>query len=845
MDLNAADRWGRIQSLFERAVSLPGDERAAWLLEACPDDPGIRREVAELVAADEAAGGAEFISAPIAEAVRSLTQADEASRVGERVGPYRLVSEIGHGGMGTVYLAERADAEYQARVAIKFVRGALAAPELARRLRLERQVLAGLQHPNIARLQDGGTTADGTPYLVMEYVEGEPIDAWCERRQLSLRQRIALFLRICAAVQHAHESLVVHRDLKPSNILVRPDGTPVLVDFGIAKLLEPGGDGPPEATATLQLMTPSYASPEQVRGQPVTVATDVYSLGVVLYRLLTGRLPFELSGATPAEIERRVTGEAPAVPSQVVGDRAMAHHLAGDIDTIVLKALRKEPERRYRTVAELVEDLDRYLEGRPVLARRDTFGYVAGKFVHRHRAGVTVAAAVVVLMGLLVTFYTVRLARERDVALAQATRADRVVEFLKGVFLEASPDQSQGKVLTAQQLLQRGVSRISTDLADQPETQADLMNVFGDVYRGLGMYPEAGAQLRRALELRRAVNAPADSTLAGILGNLSTVSRVSGDYAAADSFGRQAVELTGWLKGRETRDYATALNYLAEAKRVEGQYAPAESLYREVLAIRKRILQPNDREIADAYNNLALLLLARAKYPASEAMHREALAIWRQLGDSVRFEVPLSESNLAITLTAEGKYAEAEQLFQSALAERRRILGADEPRTLNTQWNYGWLLYEEGRYAQAEQVLEDDLRLMRGKLPPDHPYAAYAMRWLALALSAQGKSDSAQGTAYRSVSAFENRMGAEHPSTLGAIRSLGLVLAAAGRRAKAESLLVPIYEEQVKIFGPDHPAPQKTARALANLYHAWNKPEQAAHYEAVALPAGSRESTPW
>jgi serine/threonine-protein kinase len=838
----SSEHWRRVDALFAVAVELDEAARDAYLREQCRDDAGLRREVETLVRADRRASDDGFIANPVAAAVRDLTAGD-LSRVGERVGPYRLVAELGHGGMGTVYLAERADAEYHAQVAIKFVRGALAVPELARRLRMERQVLADLQHPGIARLLDGGTAADGTPYLVMEHVEGQPIDAWCDGRRLGLRERLTLFLKVCDVVQYAHRSLVVHRDLKPSNILVQADGTPTLVDFGIAKLVDPDGSDGGDATATVRLMTPSYASPEQLLGRRVTVATDVYSLGVVLYRILTGSLPFDLAKATPAEIERRVTGEEPLRPSQVVRDRVSARQLAGDLDTIVSKALRKESERRYGTVAEFAEDVERYLDGRPVLARRDTFGYSAGKFVRRHRAGVAVAAGVLLVVSGLTGVYTARLARERDVARAEAARADRVVEFLKNVFLEASPDESEGRSLTAAQLLERGVSRVRTDLSDEPVVQADLMTVMGDVYRGLGLYEEAEAQLLQALAIRRETGAPQDSGLAELLSTLSVVTRVAGDFVAADSFAQRAVELRRRLSGTDNEPYADVLNNLAEAKRSVGDWAAAESLYREGLAIRRRIFPPVHRDIAESLNNLALLLLSEGRYGDAEAMAREALAMRIALGAPVRFEVSNGQSNLAIILTLEGKYAEAESLFVAALADRRRLFGPDEPRTLNTQQWYGRLLYEQGRYDQAERMLQDALRRMRGRVPPDHPFARNALEWLALTLSARGLHDSAVATAERAVAAFGRQVGPAHPETLEAMRIMGAVKAAAGQTTAAESLLVAAYDGQLARLGPDHPATRDTRRALAALYVAMGEPRRADRYR-VTPPADTGSRSP-
>jgi serine/threonine-protein kinase len=807
------DRWQTIQGLFQQTADLDTTAQAAFLAEACGTDDELRVDVETLLRAQRRAGAGGFITAAIGRAARDLADAATGTRSGERVGPYRLVRELGHGGMGTVYLAERADEQYHASVAIKFVRAGAAAPELERRFRAERQILAALTHPNIAWLLDGGTAHDGTPYLVMEYVEGKPLDAWCDERDLGLEGRLALFLHVCAAVQHAHQALVVHRDLKPSNILVTADATVKLVDFGIAKLLA-GADA--ESTGTLRLMTPAYAAPEQARGGRITVATDVYSLGVILFKLLTGRTPFDFSGATPGEVERRICEDEPRAPSaEAAGPHgAWRRALRGDLDTIVLKALRKEPVRRYPSVEQLAEDVRRHTQGLPVAARTDSWQYRAGKFVRRHRGALATAAAVLALVTGVTAFYTVRLAKERDRAQASATRADRVAEFLKTVFLETSPDGSPGgRMLTAPELLDRGAARVTTELANEPETQASLMRVIGQAYRGLGFYAKADSQLTGAIAAWRRSRAPDDKGLADILFTLSVVRRVAGDYLAADTLAGQAVALRRRLYATESTEFANVLNALAEARRYRGDYAAADSLYRESLAIRRRLLPAGHRDIADNLNNLALLLHSRGDYAGAEAMHREALALLRQLSPvGEHYEVSNSMGNLALALTAQGKHAEAETLLIAALAQRRRMFGADEPRTVFTHKTYGAVLHALGRDAEAQAVLEDALRLMRRRLAPDHPTAADALASLALVLSARGAHDSARATAARAHAAFLGRVGPAHRSTLQALRTLGLVTAAAGDRPAAESLLVRAYAGLRAQLGDRHPTTELARR---------------------------------
>jgi serine/threonine-protein kinase len=826
----AGERWQRLQELFDAALRLPPEERAAFLELRSGDDPSLRREVESLLLADDPSSG--FIEGPLAGVAALLPPSGdgsdgepapdgEGSLIGRRIGAYEVTSVLGRGGMGAVYGAVRADDAFRKEVAIKVIRHGADDSELRRRFLSERQILATLDHPNIARLLDGGTTGDGLPYVVMERVRGEPLDRYCDERSLPVNERLRLFLDVSAAVQYAHHNLVVHRDLKPANILVTAEGTPKLLDFGIAKLLDATpGDG---ATATLlHAMTPAYASPEQVRGGPITTASDVYALGVVLYELLTGQPPYRLEHRTGPEIERVICDQSPDKPSATLARGADARsrarglsperlrrRLTGDLDTIVLKALRKEPGRRYASVEQLAEDLRRHLEGRPVIARPDTFRYRAEKFVRRHRAGVAALCAVAALTAV----YTARLARERDGARLQAAKAAQVAEFLQTLFRVSDPDESRGRPVTVRELLDRGAARIQEELAAQPEAQADLMAVIGDVYLQLGLYAEATAQLEAALLTRGRIGKGEDAKAAEVLEALSVVKKVAGDYEAAETLAGQAVALQRRLRGPPAV-LASSLNTLAEARRVRGDYPAAESASREALALRQRALPAEHRDIADNLNNLALLIHARGDYGAAERMHRDSLAMRRRVLGEDHPEVSNSLNNLAVTLAAEGDYDAAERHFREALALRRRILGEDEPRTLNTERNLGALLVEKGDEAAAEPVLREALDRMSGRLDADHPYASDAWMSLALALSARGAHDTAAVMAEDSLARSRRHLGDRHPDTLRTMARLAHVKCAAGDRAEAEQWFRRALEAQRVILPSGHPAAAETLAGL-------------------------------
>src|SRR5262245_28667108 len=450
---SSPERWRRVKDLFGAALDLPPSEREVILEAAAGEDAALAAEVRRLLAAHEKEGT--FLEEIVAGEGRILLErGEDASAAGRRIGPYELLEPIGRGGMGSVYLARRADKEFEERVAIKLVRPGAFSEQALRRFRFERQTLANLSHPGIARLLDGGTTEDGVPYFVMEHVAGLPIDEFCGARDLPLEERLRLFRDVCDAVQHAHRNLVVHRDLKPSNILVTGDGRVKLLDFGIARLLPEAGEQPPGLTRTFErVMTPEYASPEQIRGEPVTTGSDVYALGVLLYRLLTGEHPYRFESERPSDIERVVCEQEPRRPSTAVGrgtppapERGTARlrrRLRGDLDNIALKALQKEPARRYGSADQLSEDVGRYLRGEPVQARRVTLAYRASKFVRRHRVGVAAASLAVVslLAALVVSLLSARAAR------LEAAKADRINAFVNSIFGAASPWRD-GKAVT-------------------------------------------------------------------------------------------------------------------------------------------------------------------------------------------------------------------------------------------------------------------------------------------------------------------------------------------------------------------------------------------------------------
>jgi len=580
-------RWEEIEPLLDRAIELPPEERDAFLDAACAADQDLRSRIEALLRADVEAGT--FLDKPALEQSAPLVAAlYDDPLAGRQIGAYRILRESGRGGMGVVYLAERADGQFQQQVALKLIKRGMDSDAILQRFLHERQILARLQHPNVARLLDGGVTAEGQPYFAMEHVDGKPLTTYCDERRLGIEARLGLFLTACAAVQYAHQNLVVHRDLKPSNMLVTETGELKLVDFGIAKLL--GGEAG-EATVTglgSRAMTPEYASPEQLRGEPVTTAADVYALGVMLYELLVGRRPHELARADPDAMARLAAVE-PVRPSMAVvrpasRDGSMAavpettpesvgrdrgtrperlrRRLAGDLDTICLKALQREPERRYASVQALLDDVQRHLSELPVLARPDTFAYRASRFVGRHRIGATAAAAIAALLIGFSAVTAVQSARIREQANRigrERDKAEEVKEFVQSLFETSNPlVEAKGDAITARDLLERGVERIDEELGGQPDVQAEMLSVIGTAYTELGRYDRAGALLERALDLRRKALGREHVDVARSMHELASTLRQKGDYAGSERLHREALAMQRKLFGEEHLDVASA-----------------------------------------------------------------------------------------------------------------------------------------------------------------------------------------------------------------------------------------------------------------------------------------------
>ena len=827
------DQWIRLSPLLDEALELPAHSRDAFLDRVCAGDPVLRAAAEALVEADSAASG--FLERAAIEYAGTLSDDSKVLDGGplphrDRVGPYRILRELARGGMGAVYLGERADGQFEQRVALKLIRGGAGSQEVHRRFLAERQILARLHHPHIARLLDGGVTSDGEPWFAMEYVAGTAVTHFCRERGLGIPERLALFRAVGEAVGYAHGQLVVHRDLKPSNIFVAEDGTVKLLDFGIAKLLsavpQGGGDASEAEPATrteLRVMTPEYAAPEQVRGEPVSTATDVYALGAVLYELLTGRRAHRFERHTPAEYERVVCETEPEAPSSGVEHERLRRVLRGDLDTIVLKALEKEPARRYASVEAMLEDLRRYQAGLPIRARPASGLYRAGKFVRRHSLGVAVAALVVGLIGAGVT----GVVWQARAAERQAARATAVKDFLAGLFRGAGPAESRGRELTARELLERGTGRLDSALAGQPDLQQELLAELGSIHQALGLYDAADSLFERASMLARATFGADHPEVAARLDNWAMVRKLKGDYPRAESLLTRALAIRSRALGPDHKDVAATMGNLAVVLGDVGQYTRAESLLRAALTIDIAAEGPEALAVATDLNNLGVLLGERGDYGGADSAYRASVAIKRKHlhPDHPSFVDGLS--NLGSNLDAQGLYADAERTKREVLAVTRRLYRGDNPEVAHALHALAATVANLGRLGEAESLLAEAVGIRRGLLGENHPAVMESVNNLALYRFRAGRLPEAEHSFREAYEGFLRAKGPDHEHTLTAMGNLGGTLTEQGKYAEAEPILREAVERSIAQFGADNVRTAVRMRLLGVLLHRTNRPGEA------------------
>lgn len=830
------DRFRTLSSLFDEVVDLEPEAREARIAERCGNDGAMEEELRALLHADDLAGSKTFVGGVVATEAVVLTAGESHGR---QLGPWRIVRPLGEGGMGTVYLAERADGEYEARAAIKLVRGGLTSPALTERFRAERQILAGLSHPGIAQMLDGGSTDDGTPYIVMELIEGQPVTEWCDAHDLDVEGRLRLFLEICEAVAYAHANLVAHRDLKPSNILVGVDARPKLLDFGIAKLMQDLGDASDGVTQGYTVLTPAYSSPEQVAGERAGVSTDIYSLGVLLYRLLTDRLPIETRGLTPIQLISTVTQEVPPVASSVIDDPLTRRRVHGDLDAILSRALRKEPEQRYASVDALADDVRLHLEGRPIRTRSDDWRYRTGKLVRRNRGAVS-GALLMVLLGISFTVNTVlqarAVARERDRAEAERVTAERVSGFLEELFTEADPNTTSAREITVRDILDRGAERVLTGLAGEPESRAALSTVMGRVYMALGEYTAAEPLLDSALAARRRTAATDLGALGDALLERGALAYNRGEYPAAVRYQTEAVEAYQRAYDPPSREVAEAMGWLAVSHQEAQEPEEAERVMRGAVDLHRRLDGDGSSQgLATAIVTLQDVLRANGKVEEALALGREGLPMVRETYGSDHLETAWALNQLASSLRASDRAAEAIPLVEEGLAIRRAAYDGPHVEIAASLGNLANMLAASGRDAEAIAPRRASVAMLEDVFSEGHPYVAGATASLGAVLLQNDSLDAAETVLVDALRISALVFPDGHQAFGAPLTNLGILYRRTGRLAESRARLEEAYVLRTEALPEGHWYIAATGIELGETLDAMGRIEAAEPYLVEAL----------
>ena len=829
-------RAQRLAELVKSAVECEPEARPAFLDDQCRSDPAMRAEIESLLQQQE--GASQFIEIPALHLTAKSFMRESAFRAGQTVGGYEIISLIGSGGMGEVYLAE--DGQLHRKVALKLVRRGMDSEDIIRHFKREEQILASLTHPNIARLYGGAVTSEGIPYFVMEYVEGARLDYYCVEQKLTIPERLQLFRRICSAVSYAHQHLVIHRDLKPANIRVTADGEPKLLDFGIAKFLEPQTSDIAEQTMTLLgVMTPEYASPEQVRGETMTTASDVYSLGVVLYELLTGQKPYQIANRTPTAVERAIMEQEPQRPSTAVarsdgssnGQVPNSKLLRGDLDNIVLKAMRKEPARRYQSVAKFSEDMRRHLNGFPVIARKDTVAYRSAKFVKRHRIGVAAVALVLLstLGGIIATTWQARTAQR------EKAKAESVSAFLEKTLGYSNPlvdlagKPQDGTTVT--DILDEAVKQLeSGEFAAQPEVRADLERTIAMSYFGQGRQDLWAKHLKKYVEIQRSIGAKNDAKTLLATATLAEIVE-NEDMKQAETLLREVLPQLkrAYRKGRITAaELADILANFGYIRRTQGDSKEAETLFREAVALAPKLPSDEPFVLGLARSTLASTLADQGKFAEALQTARETVATYLQSGRTETADFAFALTILGGFLTEQGDFAGADANLAQGEAILRKRQGAAALWLGDNLRNQAISFYRQARYTLAADKAAEAKRIYLESYGPSYDNYPTVLIVEGLILSETGRSAEAEMVLREALRIRFESLPKSHFWVALAEGALGECFATQRRFSEAEPLLVDSYNNLAQSLGKNDPRTHAALKHLIAIYDSWAKPKEAA-----------------
>jgi eukaryotic-like serine/threonine-protein kinase len=843
------ETWEHVKELLHQAMQLDPEQREEFLDKACSSDVALRSEVESLLLAGEG------VPAGFLQSAAPAGKADRIDPVGGlEAGQifaqhFQLVLKLGEGGMGQIWLAEQTS-PVRRQVALKLIKAGMYDQAVLQRFQAERQSLAIMDHPAIAKVFDAGSTPAGQPYFVMEHVPGLPITNYCDQKRLSARERLALLVKVCEGVQHAHQKAIIHRDLKPSNILVvEVDGKPVprIIDFGIAKAIsQQSADHTFMTRAGGMVGTPGYMSPEQADPSvaDIDTRTDVYSLGVVLYELLTGVLPFDVKQWKTKpfhEVLRQLHEDDPPSPStrisrdpvsaaaaanRTTDPQQLASLLRGDLDCITLKALEKDRSRRYGTPSELSADIGRYLRNEPVTARPASAAYRAKKYVQRHKFGVAAVGAMALLLiafGVMQAVQLRRITRERDRANRERDRATRVTDFMTGMFKVSDPSEARGYSITAREILDKASKDMGTGLAKDPEVQSQMMEVMARTYTNLGLFARAHELAKSALDVQMRLLGPDDPKTLESMAQLGWVLDREGHYPEAEKLERQALADERRVLGPEAPLTLETTDRLAFVLLHEGHYDATEKLEREAIEIATRTLGPESAQTLQSMQNLGGALWSQSRYADAEQEYRQLLDVTRRVNGPDYPQTLAAMNNLALSVEAQGRLAEAEPLYREVLGADQRVLGPEHQNTLLAMENFAELLANEGRLAEAEKLDREALGLWVRTVGPEHPGTLWSQSNLAGVLLKEGHVHEAEKLQRETLATQLRVFGPQHRGTLLSQASLAGILNREGHYAEAEKIARQAFEIQLRTLGPLHTETldslQRLGTALAYSHH--------------------------